>query len=269
MKIYYPNFKTKALTFSYDDGSYQDEKLVEIFRKYNLTGTFNLNSSFMGKKGELNHAGFTIGFDKLAFSDMPKVYDGFEIASHGVTHANFTKLSLNELKTEVYDDITALEKYCKNKIIGLAYPCGFYDDATVLKLKELNIEYARTIDDTYTFNLPENFLTWHPTCHDNYDKIFDLIGHFKSDNSDTLKLFYIWGHSFEFDKNDKDRWSNMDNICRELSGLDDVWYATNGEICEYIISSKKLMSGGINNSNFNIYIEADGYKKTIMPNEKI
>ena len=38
------NGKKKALTFSYDDGVTQDIRLIEIFNKYNLKATFNLNS---------------------------------------------------------------------------------------------------------------------------------------------------------------------------------------------------------------------------------
>ena len=37
------NGMKKALTFSYDDGVTQDIRLIEIFNKYNLKATFNLN----------------------------------------------------------------------------------------------------------------------------------------------------------------------------------------------------------------------------------
>ena len=39
------NGKNKALTFSYDDGVYQDARLAEIFNRYGLKCTFNLNSA--------------------------------------------------------------------------------------------------------------------------------------------------------------------------------------------------------------------------------
>ena len=47
------NGKNKALTFSFDDGVTQDERLINIFNKYGLKGTFNLNSEFLGKNGNL------------------------------------------------------------------------------------------------------------------------------------------------------------------------------------------------------------------------
>ena len=51
--IYYcfPQGKAKALTMSYDDGREQDRKLVEIFNRYGIRGTFNLNYGLM-ERGE-------------------------------------------------------------------------------------------------------------------------------------------------------------------------------------------------------------------------
>ena len=39
--------KKKAITFSYDDGVTQDERLISLFNKYGLKCTFNLNSGFL------------------------------------------------------------------------------------------------------------------------------------------------------------------------------------------------------------------------------
>ena len=43
MKVYvcFPEGKAKALTMSYDDGKIQDERLVSIFNRYGIRGTFN------------------------------------------------------------------------------------------------------------------------------------------------------------------------------------------------------------------------------------
>ena len=45
--------KMKAVTFSYDDGVTQDQRLIEIFNRYNLKCTFNLNSGLLGQAGML------------------------------------------------------------------------------------------------------------------------------------------------------------------------------------------------------------------------
>ena len=53
MKVYvcFPEGKAKALTMSYDDGKIQDERLVSIFNRYGIRGTFNLNYGMIDKEG--------------------------------------------------------------------------------------------------------------------------------------------------------------------------------------------------------------------------
>ena len=44
------------------------------------------------------------------------------------------------------------------------------------------------------------------------------------------QLFYIWGHSYEYE----DNWQALRDQCALLSGKEEVWYATNGEIIDYL-----------------------------------
>mgnify|MGYP000249589046 CR=1 FL=1 len=46
--LFYPQWKDRAVTFSYDDGQIFDRRLVDIFNKYNLKATFHLNSGTFG-----------------------------------------------------------------------------------------------------------------------------------------------------------------------------------------------------------------------------
>ena len=39
----FPGGKHKVLTVSYDDGRLEDRRLVELFNRYGIRGTFNLN----------------------------------------------------------------------------------------------------------------------------------------------------------------------------------------------------------------------------------
>ena len=52
-------------------------------------------------------------------------------------------------------------------------------------------------------------------------------------------LFYVWGHSFEFVRNDN--WEIIENFADKVSGKDDVWYATNIEIYDYIDAYNRLL----------------------------
>ena len=47
--IRFPQFKSKAVTLSYDDGVIFDKRLIEIMDKHGLKGTFNINSGLFAK----------------------------------------------------------------------------------------------------------------------------------------------------------------------------------------------------------------------------
>jgi len=51
-------------------------------------------------------------------------------------------------------------------------------------------------------------------------------------------MFYLWGHSYEFD--DRDEWSLIESFCEYMGGKEDVWYATNIEIYDYVKAYNSL-----------------------------
>ena len=78
--------KMKAVTFSYDDGVTQDIRLAELFHKYGLKATFNLNYNKLGKEGALVREGWSVNHTKNAPADVPHIYAGHEIAGHTLDH---------------------------------------------------------------------------------------------------------------------------------------------------------------------------------------
>ena len=52
-------------------------------------------------------------------------------------------------------------------------------------------------------------------------------------------LFYIWGHSYEFDT--EERWAEMEALVASLAGKPEIWYATNGEIVAYRAAQRALV----------------------------
>ena len=76
MKVYtcFPGGKAKALTMSYDDGKVQDRRLIDIFNKYGIKGTFNLNYGLVGER------------PRMTLGEMKGLYAGHEIATHTMTH---------------------------------------------------------------------------------------------------------------------------------------------------------------------------------------
>lgn len=80
------NGKMKALTFSYDDGVTQDIRLIELFNKYGMKATFNLNSELLGHQNELIREEVRVNHTKVKPEDVKHIYAGHEVAVHTLTH---------------------------------------------------------------------------------------------------------------------------------------------------------------------------------------
>ena len=210
------NGKMKAITFSYDDGVTQDKRLIEIFNKYGLKATFNLNSGRLGKNGNLVRDGVTVAHNKIAAADVRSVYAGHEIAAHTVTHPFLpTMESEDEIVRQVEEDRLALSELCGYEVVGFAYPCGGQNfDHRVSELIKHNtgIKYARNIISNHSFKLQDNLHEFCPTVyhHGEWDKLFELADEFVSLKAEEPSIFYIWGHAYEFDiENTWDRFEEL------------------------------------------------------------
>ena len=221
----FPEGKIKALTFSYDDGFAPDEKLVEIFNRFGMKATFNLNACRYQDNPE----------EKAEY--LKRLYAGHEIACHGKTHPFFERLPQMSLVEEILEDRRALEQLTGKIINGMAYPYGTYDSNVIQTLRSLGIVYSRTVKSTGRFDFPDDFLEWNPTCH-HRENVMELGEKFLA--TGYVSLFYVWGHSFEFEKNNN--WDIMEQLCAKLSGKTDVWYATNLDIYNYITAFRRLES---------------------------
>ncbi len=221
---FYKDGKRKALTFSYDDARVEDRTLVDIFNTYGVKGTFHINSANFGR----------VNF--LEADEIAGLYAGHEIASHGFTHPWFERIPPESFAFEVLEDRRRLEALCGYPVRGMSYPWGTCNNEIATGLKTLGIKYARTIQSTNGFNLPEDFMRWTPTCHHN-SGLLDRIEPFR--NARPFSLFYVWGHSFEFtrDKN----WDMMRRFCESIvTTMEDVWFATNIELYDYITALRSV-----------------------------
>ena len=226
------NGKMKAVTFSYDDCTVQDIRLTELFNKYGVKGTFNVNSGFLGTKNELFRKGVHVCHDKLFAKDLPKVYEGHEVAVHTLTHPNLQLLDDDEeIVRQIEEDRKNLEEIMGYKVCGMAYPFSGAKSDRVAKLirERTQIKYARTTYSTLNFDIQDNLYQFNPTVHhDDFDDLFRLGEEFVNLKTDIPKLFYIWGHSFEFDI--LDDWGKFEDFLKLISGKDDIFYGTNREV---------------------------------------
>ncbi len=247
----FPGGKDKAVTLSYDDGVEQDIRLIEIMKKNGLKGTFNVNSGCYAKEGTVYPEGQI--HRRMTLSRAQELYkdSGMEVAVHGLSHPFLEKLPVNICNYEVLQDRVNLEKEYGCMIRGMAYPFGTYSDGVVEVLKNCGIVYSRTVESTGRFDIPTDWLRMPATCHHNDPKLMELADNFLNvaDRFSNPKLFYLWGHSYEFEQNDN--WHVIEQFAEYIGHKDDVWYATNIEVYDYVQAYKGLIFSAANQMVYN------------------
>ena len=227
------NGKMKALTFSYDDGVTQDQRLISLFNKYGMKATFNLNSELLGKPGSLLREGVTVAHVKPLPEEVRGIYEGHEVASHTLTHPMLPDQSDDEIIRQVEQDRLNLSELVGYEVVGMAYPGGgvnFNAHVADVIREHTGIKYARTTISNYSFDPQSDLLVFKPTVyhHREMDELERLADEFIALKPDTPKIMYVWGHAYEFDiRND---WDRFENILKRLSGHDDIFYGTNKEV---------------------------------------
>ena len=220
----FPDGRRKALTMSYDDGVVEDRKLVEIFNRSGIRGTFHLNS---GAFGWPSH---------VPAEEVKTLYAGHEVACHSVSHPFLDHCPAPVILREMLDDRVNLETLVEYPVRGSSYPMGTYHPEAEKLLAAAGIAYARTVKSTGKFNLPDDWLAWHPSCHHSED-LLNRAAAFRQDRY-SFRLLYVWGHAYEFARNNN--WELIEQFCAEMAGLPEIWYATNIEIHDYVEALKRL-----------------------------
>ena len=269
----FPEGKPKALTLSYDDCPASDRKMLEILNRYGVKCTFNLNEKQSLTTEEL---------------ETLLLGHGHEIAVHGACHrAPGCQFPVDGIQ-DVLDGRRALERQFRRVIRGMAYPDSGIrhfengtDYETVKRyLTDLGIVYARTLgDDNDGFRLPEDWYAWMPTAHHNNPTLMDYARQFTALDVDAQycagrwpRLFYLWGHSYEFDRDDN--WNVLEDFCREIAGREDIWYATNMEIYEYVTAFRSLVRSADGSIVYNptvtkVWFDRDGTLYAVDPGETV
>lgn len=232
----YPGGKRLALTFSYDDGVVQDRRLVSILNRYGMKGTFNLNFGILGFQGFQEMNGKEVDISKISKEEAAVLYCGHEIAGHGMWHSSLPTIGNGAALWEIIQDKYQLEEVSGKLLHCFAYPFGETDSKVCEMLRLAGYQGARTVESTNRFDLPEDFLKWNPTCHHNDPNLMRLAKKFCEEPMHPMspaRLFYVWGHAYEFDADDN--WNVIEELTKYLSNFsDNIWYATNWEILEYV-----------------------------------
>ena len=280
----FPGGKPKALTFSYDDSFRQDIEIAEILAQYGMKGTFNLNGDEISEQMKI-----TLNQEPPLTTDEVKKHvlgNGHEIAVHGLYHRATGALRPIEAIREVLDCRLFLEERYGMIIRGMAYPDSgiirfnpsYNYEGVKRNLSDLGIAYSRTIlQDNNSFTLPDDWYCWKPTSHHSNPKLFEWADEFINIGiKPTMigcrshpRLFYIWGHGHEFRSMDK-----LHKICQKFADCDDIWFATNIEIYDYVKAYKDLIYSADGNTVYNpsvitVWFDIDGTLYSVKPGETI
>lgn len=213
----------------------QDKRLIDIFNKYGLKGTFNLNSGLLGMDGSLLREGVTVTHNKVKAEEVRHIYTGHEVAAHTLTHPFLPYLEEEEeIIRQVEEDRLKLSELAGYEVCGMAYPCGGQnnDDRTAATIREhTGIKYARAIETSGSFAPQSNLHRFKGTCyhHEHWYRMFTLAEEFLALETDSPAIFYIWGHAYEFDIY-PERWELFEEFCKMINVRDDIFYGTNKEV---------------------------------------
>jgi hypothetical protein len=241
--------------------------------QYHLIGTFHLNS---------NKLGTDIHFNYLSKEEVKDLFAGHEVSVHSANHPNLPDVSKNEVINEVVSDRKELERLVGYPVRGMAYPFGNTNDLVVSTIAELGIEYARTVGDSHHFDIPNDFLRWHPTIHQFvkayweanqpekdkqeltvfYKTIHDFL------QTKELAVFDIWGHSWEMGS-DQNKWNETEKFFKLLANNPSIYYAKQIDLVDYINAFRSLKYAidkktVTNNSSLNICLKVNDKVYTVL-----
>lgn len=237
----FPGGKPKALILSFDDSPDADRKMVALMNKYGLKGTFHLNSNKLGLPNYLTKA------------EIKSLFVGHEVSVHTANHPHLYNLPKNDIVYEVVEDRKELERLVGYPVRGMAYPFGDCNSAIIDAISGMGIEYARTVNDTYQFGIPQDFLQWHPTAHffgraysdphnlanDQLEvaRFFETVNRFIQ--TKDLAVMDIWGHSWELG-DDAAKWKDAEKCYQMLTNDSSVYSATQIDLVDYIHAFREL-----------------------------
>ncbi|WP_207802024.1 polysaccharide deacetylase family protein [Flavobacterium aquariorum] len=275
IEMLFPEGKSKALILSYDDGRSEDRRLVKLMNKYRLIGTFHLNSNKLGLTNYLNKA------------EIKELFAGHEVSVHSANHPNLTVLSKIDIVYEIAEDRKELERLVNYPVRGMAYPFGNYNDFLVETIKGLGIEYARTVYDSYNFDIPKDFLQWRATMHQ-FGKAYTETNNPENDRRElehfyqtineflqtkNLALMDVWGHSYEIGS-DENKWNETEKFFKMVSNNPGIYYAKQIDVVDYINAFNNLKFSVnknivMNPSSWTVFFKKDGKTYSVLPGKTI
>lgn len=202
----------KIFLLSFDDGTEQDGRLIQLLNKYNIPATFNLNSGLEDFVWE--YEGKPVIRQHLA--DTIEQYRGHEIASHSLHHYRLETLPPPQLRREVEEDCGHLRSIFDVQELGFAVPFTICTEREIRIIRKY-VRYIRLSEFADSFAPPAD--PYHIPIHGLYNDpdIREKIAAF-ADSDLPVSLFVMAGHSYELDMHD--HWEYMEDLLKFLKTFD-------------------------------------------------
>ncbi len=217
------------IAFSWDDGSVEDLKLMDLSMSYGIPGIFFIPGSNK-ERAMLN---------ELSIKDVAS--NNFEIGSHTMSHTYLTEIPVADAEREMLHGKDYLEQLLGKEIPHFCFPGGKYNDELV-RIAGKYFATARTADTCaiiknasflvkpafHFFDRGKKSLLYN--CIKNKSPIlnfltsrllrneyFSIISGLVDDLNNSVKLYriIIWGHSWEIEENGL--WSKLEELFRHLN----------------------------------------------------
>lgn len=304
VEICYPNFGKKAITFTIDDGNLApDKKMIEILAPHGIKGTFNLcHASYEGvSPDELRaiYAGYEIAnhckWHPYVFSDGESYEFATEPFNEGT--ADESLLYENSARPGVYRihftrgwrSITTPERYIElieeagseleavfgeGSVRDFVWPFGQQNSQKVRDYlagsKYRSVRRSRCLGDTTCFDLPSDLMSW--AYNANHMDLLTVAEQFDAYPDDgRLKFFSFGVHSIDYERAEK--WGDLEAFARKFGDRPtDFWYATVGEVFDYMSVAEQLVINEAevsNPSDMTAYVLIDGERREIAPGATI
>ena len=197
----------KKFVFAIDDGTIFDKKVIDIFNKYGIRATFNLNSGlqdYVWNKDWLE-------VRRLNLKENKHIYKGHEVASHSLTHPFLTSLSDEDVYREVKEDVDNLKNIFGCDIKSFSFPFDGYDERTINIIKGLGITHIilPAIDDSFYYPVD----TYHIKVTSwNIDDALAKVKRFIEDKD--AEIFIYLSHSYDYEY--ENSYDKLEKLCKTI-----------------------------------------------------
>ena len=211
----------KYFVFAIDDGTIYDTNVIEIFNKYGIKATFNLNSGlqdFVWYKGDLP-------VRRLDLYKYKNIYKNHEVASHSLTHPFLTNMPDDAVYHEVKEDVDKIERIFARKVTSFSFPFDGFDERTINIIKSVGITHIILPEIDDSFKLPCD------TCYIkvtswNIDDALEKFERFIKDKDAELFVYLSHSYDYEFDHS----YDKLEKLCQLVTSQKDIKTITIGEI---------------------------------------